>query len=154
MGYVSKVWKWTERMCITPRWRHLEAEGSGGYWLLMNLNVHVHAEHQELCEFSQQPQEAGVILIYNLQMRRLRLSGEVTYMPTCIHIFVSSRPSGLSFACMISLEPQITYEGHMDYHFVFQMEKLWFKEVHGLTQGPPVSARFSLPLCYRRELVL
>lgn len=42
----------------------------------------------------------------------------------------------------------------MDYHFVFQMEKLWFKEVHGLTQGPPVSAWFALPLCYGRELVL
>lgn len=44
--------------------------------------------------------------------------------------------------------------GNMDYHFVFQIEKLWFKEVHGLTQGPPVSAWFSLPLYYGRELVL
>lgn len=110
--------------------------------------------YQEPCEFSQQPQEAGVVLTYNLQMRQLGLSGEVMYMPTCIYIFVSSRPSGLSFACLISLEPQITYEGPMDYHFVFQMEKLWFKEVHELTQGPPVSAWFSLPLCYGRELVL
>lgn len=32
-------------MRITARRCHLEAEGSGGYWPLTNLNVHVHTEH-------------------------------------------------------------------------------------------------------------